>query len=130
MKRFENIGKLINSWAMKHFFQISIINFVLIMLFLLRSAGYFDPYFFISVNFIVVTGLLMSILLLKARSNVIFMVSLLFWLFAGFLRIINLDTWAERTTVYTYQSLILGVIILIIENNNVVDMIRGKNTKR
>lgn len=116
MKHFKNIEKSINDWAMKRFFQISIFNLVLIMLFLLRSAGYFDPYFLISVNFIVIIGLLMSILLLKARSNVIFMVSLLFWLFAGFLRIINLDTWAERTVVYCVEALIIGVVLLFKEN--------------
>jgi len=37
-------------------------------------------------------------------------------LFAGFLRIINLDTWAERTAVYCVEALIIGVVLLFKEN--------------
>lgn len=116
MKYIEKIKESINSWAMKHFFQISVFNFVLIMLFLLRSAGYFDPYLLISVNFIVVAALIMSILLLKAKSNVMFIVCLSFWLFAGLLKIFNLDTWAERTAIYAIEGLIIGTILLVIES--------------
>lgn len=112
---FEKIKKEISLWSKDKFLAISIFNTVIIILFMLRSAGYFHPYFLISVNFIVEVGLVMSIILLGARSRVIFIVSLLFWVFAAFLRAFDLDVWAERTAIYTYQALVLGVILLIIE---------------
>lgn len=106
----------VDQWSRKKFLAISIFNFVVIVLFLLRSAGYFEPYFLISVNFIVVIGLLLSILLLGSKSKEMFIVSLLFWLFAGLLRVLNIETWAERTAIYMFEALLIGVILLIKES--------------
>lgn len=102
----------IDLWSRKKFLAISIFNFVVIVLFLLRSAGYFEPYFLISVNFIVVVGLLLSIILLGAKSREMFIICLLFWLFAGLLRILNIETWAERTVIYSVEALVIGLILL------------------
>lgn len=113
---FLNLLRKIDTWSKKKFLSISIFNFVIIILFLLRSAGYFEPYFLISVNFIVVVGLLLSIILLGAKSREIFIICLLFWLFAGLLRILNIETWAERTAIYTFEALIIGTIFLIKES--------------
>lgn len=112
----KDIKNKMNNWAMKNFLNISIFNLVMISLYLLRSAGYFDPYFLISVNFIVIIGLILSIFLFGANSRAIFIISLLFWLFAGFLLILNLDTWAERTAVYCVESLVIGVVLLFFED--------------
>ena len=104
--------------------QISVFNLVIILLFLLRSAGYFDPYFLISVNLIVTVALILAIPLLGANSRTMFVASLVFWLFVGFLRVLNLDVWAERTAVYTYEALVIGVVLLIYEE------IKNKNFHR
>lgn len=109
---FMDSQRKIEQWAMKNFFTISIFNFIIIILFLLRSAGYFEPYFLISVNFIVVVGLLLSILLLGSTSKEMFVVSLLFWLFAGLLKVLNIETWAERTVIYSVEALVIGIILL------------------
>lgn len=105
-----------NLWAKSHFLQLIVFNILLVFLFLLRSAGYFHPFFVISVNAIVLIGLIASIFLLGVRSKAMFLVALLFWLFAGFVKLIKIDVWAERTAVYAYQALIIGVILLIIES--------------
>lgn len=124
MKLLQNLNHQINRWAKRKFLQISVFNLVIILLFLLRSAGYFDPYFLISVNLIVTVALILAIPLLGANSRTMFVVSLVFWLFVGFLRVLNLDVWAERTAVYTYEALVIGVVLLIYEE------IKNKNFHR
>jgi len=115
MKFIKELYAKTSLWAAKKFFLIWVFNLIILLLFLLRSAGYFDPYFLVSVNLIIMIGLLLAIPLLGANSRTIFVVSLFFWLFAGFLRILNLDVWAERTAVYTYEALVIGVLLLISE---------------
>ncbi len=110
MKKYK---EKIDLWAKENFFNIVVFNLVIIVLYLLRSAGYFDPYFLISVNFIVIFGLVLTIFLFRAGSRLMFLTALLFWLFAGFLRILNLDTWAERTAIYCFESLIIGFVLLV-----------------
>ncbi len=112
MEKYQKISKEINNWALKNFLKIVVFNFVIIGLFLLRSAGYFDPYFYISVNFIVVVALVLSIILLSAKSKVLFIISLLFWIFSGLLKLLNLDVWAERTAIYCIEALVIGIILL------------------
>ncbi|OGM70779.1 hypothetical protein A2975_02720 [Candidatus Woesebacteria bacterium RIFCSPLOWO2_01_FULL_44_14] len=124
MKLLQNLNHQINRWAKRKFLQISVFNLVIILLFLLRSAGYFDPYFLISVNLIVTVALILAIPLLGANSRTMFVASLVFWLFVGFLRVLNLDVWAERTAVYTYEALVIGVVLLIYEE------IKNKNFHR
>ena len=125
MKLLQNLNHQINRWAKRKFLQISVFNLVIILLFLLRSAGYFDPYFLISVNLIVTVALILAIPLLGANSRTMFVVSLVFWLFVGFLRVLNLDVWAERTAVYTYEALVIGVVLLIYEEIKNKNFYRG-----
>lgn len=87
-------------------------NIALMFAFLLRSAGYFSPYLPISVNMIVVFALILSVVLLKANYKTFFMAGILFWAFAGLLGMLKVNVWAERTTVYVFESLVLGVILL------------------
>ena len=115
------ITKKIEEWGNKHLLNMLIFNVVLMFLILMRSAGYFLPYFAISVNFIVLTMLVLSIFLLKANSRSIFIVALLFWLFAGLLKLLKIDIWAERTAVYTFEALVIGAVLLLIESINKKD---------
>ncbi len=105
----------IQEWGNKNIFKILIFNTVLVFLVLMRSAGYFLPYFGISVNFIVLFMLVLSIFLLGSNSKTMYIFALLFWLFAGFMKIVKIDIWAERTAVYTFESLVVGLILFIIE---------------
>lgn len=116
MKIIDNVNDKLAIWAKDKFVQIFIFNLIIIILFLLRSAGYFSPYFTINVNFIVIVGLVLSIILLGATSRIILMASLVFWIFAGLLLVFKLGVWAERTAVYTYESLVVAMILFFIES--------------
>ena len=106
----------LKKWVMEYNYRLIIFNIVLVFLFLLRSAGYFQPYFPISVNFIVIFGLVLSFFLLGVRSKAIFVIVVIFWMFAGALQILRINVWAERTGIYAYESLVFGVIVFVFEN--------------
>lgn len=112
----ESLQKSVGEWSSSHFVGVAVFNLLLIFLFLLYSAGYFKPFLPISINLIVVVGLVSSIFLLGARSQAIFIAGLFFWLFAGFLKFVGVDVWAERTTIYTFQAFVIGMALLIVEN--------------
>jgi hypothetical protein len=99
----------------KRFLELSIFNVVLMSLVLLRSAGYFQPYFPLSVNLIFLVSLLISMPLFKAKSTHFFLVALIFWIFACVLYLLHISIWAERTAVYTYQSFVIGLASLVYE---------------
>lgn len=104
-----------SDWVKFHYFNLALFNVILIMLFLLRSAGYFSPFFPISVNFIVFSALIFAIALLKARSKAMFFVGIALWIFAAIIRIVKIEVWAERTAVYAFEAIFLGVVLLIFE---------------
>jgi len=104
---------VLKKWILENNFKIVVFNMIIIFLFLLRSAGYFQPYFSISVNFIVMFGLFLSYLLLGTRSRVTFFITLIFWLFAGVLQVLRINVWAERTGIYAFESLVFGVILFL-----------------
>lgn len=106
----------LSKWLVVNNYKLAIFNIVIVFLFLLRSAGYFQPYFTISVNFIIVFGLVMSAVLLGVRSGFVFVITLMFWLFAGILQIMHINVWAERTGIYAYESLVFGVTLFLLEN--------------
>lgn len=104
------------SWSQENLTGVFLFNITLMVLILLHAAGYFEPYLPITINIIVFTALILTVILFNARSGVIFFAGLLFWIFAGLLRVLYIDVWAERTAIYAYQALMLGVLVLIIEN--------------
>jgi membrane-bound ClpP family serine protease len=111
-----NFGLKFKKWISDYNYRLILFNIIIVFLFLLRSAGYFQPYFPISVNFIVIVGLVLSVVLLGAKSNLVFYATLLFWIFAAFLKIVGIDVWSERTGIYAYESLVFGVILFLFEN--------------
>ena len=100
-------------WVTEHYFNLIVFHGLVLLMFLLRSAGYFHPFLPISINLIVLTSLILSVFILGARSRAMFLVALTFWLFAGFIRVLQIEVWAERTAIYAYESLVLGVILLL-----------------
>ncbi len=113
----------LKNWLLGYNYRLLLVNFIIVFLFLLRSAGYFQPYFAISINFIIIVGLILSVLLVGAKSNLIFIVTLIFWMFAGFLKLVRIDVWAERTGIYAYESLVFGVLLFLFEE------LKGRNKK-
>ncbi len=104
----------------KKLLGLFIFNILLMILILMRSADYFVPFFLISINFIVFMSIVFSVFLVGIRSRGVFLIALLFWSFAAFLRLLNAGVWAERTGIYAYQAIVVGVILFIIENTNSV----------
>ncbi len=106
----------LKKWVLEYNYRLIVFNIIIVFLFLLRSAGYFQPYFPISVNFIVIFGLVLSYFLLGANSKIVFLVTLIFWIFAGILEILGINVWAERTGIYAFESLVFGVLLLLRDN--------------
>ncbi len=112
-KRIQELEEIIG----KRLLGLFIFNILLMILILMRSAGYFAPFFLISVDFIVFACIVFSIFLVGIRSKGVFLVALLFWGFAALLRLLSAGVWAERTAVYAYQAIVVGVVLFIIENS-------------
>lgn len=100
-------------WSQKKVFNLFIFNIILVLLLLLRSAGYFSPFFTITINLIILLSLILFVILLNATSRIVFLIALLLWLFAAFMKIVGVDVWAERTAVYAFEALVVGVGLLI-----------------
>lgn len=102
-------------WVREKYFQLAILNVFLVILVLLRSAGYFEPYFPITINVIVILGILASIILLRVGSYFAFSASLIFWVLTAVFRILYIIPWAERTALYSFEAFGIGVFHLILE---------------
>lgn len=113
----------IKKWVVDNNFRLIIFNIIIVFLFLLRSAGYFQPYFPISVNFIVIFALVLSFFLLGTRSRTVFVITLVFWIFAAMLQLLQINVWSERTGIYAFESMVFGVLLFLYEE------FRGKRTK-
>ncbi len=111
----------LQSWAQNKIFGLFVFNLLIMLLIVLRSAGYFEPFFLITINFIVFVSLVLAIFLLNIRSSMLFIIALVFWILTALLRVINIEVWAQRAAIYTFQSLIVGLVLFVIE------VIRSKN---
>lgn len=113
--KIANISFDFKNWCQENFVGLFILNIVIIFLELLRSAGYFTPYFTITINFIVFVGLVGASIFLRIKSNVILILVLFFWLLALGVKIIHINIWAERVADYAFDALVVGLILFIIE---------------
>ncbi|CAN5301242.1 hypothetical protein BH10PAT1_BH10PAT1_2980 [soil metagenome] len=113
----EELSQKFEKWVIKFNYKLIVFNIIIVFLFLLRSAGYFQPYFPISVNFIIIFSLVLSKILLNTNSKIIFLFVLVFWLFAEFLKLVKIDVWAERTGIYVYESLVFAVLLFLLESS-------------
>lgn len=114
-KYFEELTGKFQEWGQKKYFQLAMLNIFLVILVLLRSAGYFEPYFPITINAIVILGVLASIVLLRVGSSFAFIISFTFWILTAIFRILYIVPWAERTALYSFESFVIGVVHLILE---------------
>lgn len=126
MIKLENKNNKLETWILKHYLQLAIFNGVLILLVLLRSAGYFEPYLPITINFIFLVSLILSIFLLGMKSRGAFTLSLLFWLSAAILRIVNVEVWAERSALYSYEAFVAGLLLTFFQGFNVTKKLSAK----
>lgn len=116
----EKIKKKLAEWAKDHYLQLAIYNVFLVLLVLLHSARYFDPFWVISINSIVFIGILAAVLLLGAGSRPVFLIALTFLVFSFFMRAFRIDVWAERASVYVFQAIFIGVLLLIADSIKII----------
>ena len=129
---FAELKENLSIWISGHYINLAIFNSFVVILVLLHSAKYFDPFWTITVNVVIFLSLIASILLLGASSEAMFLVSLLFFLFAGFMKAVGISVWAERIAVYMFESFLLGFLLLFIEslttyNGFLKKKLHGKN---
>lgn len=116
-KYYMKIVGQVQNWAFKNMLNLFIFNAILTLLLLLRSAGYFSPFFSLSISFIIALCLILSVILLGARSKTIFIIVVLFWLLTAFFKIMQINIWAERAAIYSFEALVLGILLFIFEKN-------------
>ena len=112
-----NLNDQLQNWAQEEVLGIFIFTIVLVLLLLLYSAGYFAPYIPLTINLIVVMAIILSIILLQLNSKFIFSTAIFFWVLTILFMIFNIDVWAERAAIYSFETLIIGIILLVIEIN-------------
>ena len=115
-QKFTDFQKKVAVWVSSHYANLAIFNALMVILVLLHSAKYFDPFWLITINVIIFISLITSVFLLGARSKALFIISLIFWIFAGIMRILGINVWAERITVYMFESFLLGFLLLFVES--------------
>ena len=116
---------IIQKWSRENTTGILVFNVILAGLILLHSAGYFNPFFPLTINIIFLFSLILSAILLGFDSKVFFIFAFFFWILAGMFRTLEINIWAERTAIYVFESLVVGMILLVIENVR-----KNKNIKR
>lgn len=116
-KYFFTIVEQVQNWAHQNMLNLFIFNAILTLLLLLRSAGYFSPFFSLSISFIIALCLILSVILLGARSKTIFIIVVFFWLLTAFFMILGVNIWAERAAIYSFEALVVGILLFIFEKN-------------
>jgi len=102
-------------WSINNLPGILLFNLVIIVLVLLRSAGYFQPFFLLSINSIFFIGFILLPIMLKASREALFSIAGFFWLLSALLQLFRVDIWAERSSIYCFQAFFVGSLILFFE---------------
>lgn len=111
-----NFRKKVSAWTSSHYINLAIFNSLTVILVLLHSAKYFDPFWVISINTVIFILLVVSVLLLGTGSRTLFLIAASFLIFAGFMKMLGIGVWAERVAIYMFQAFLLGVLLLFIED--------------
>lgn len=104
------------AWFGEHLWGLAVLNIVLMLMVLLRSAGYFDPYFPLTINLIIFLTVVLSIFLLSFRDRELFVIATAFLILSGVFRLFEINIWAERASIYMYQAILLAVVLIFVEN--------------
>lgn len=107
----KKLKKKFDLWLYKRLGGLALFNILLMLMVLLRSAGYFAPFFPLSINTIVLLSMIMGIVLLGFREKELFVSAIVFLTISAVFRALAIEIWAERSSIYTYQAMILAVLI-------------------
>lgn len=114
-RKYQDIVRKSEYWANKNHSRLVLFNLIIVVLFLLHAVGYFSPFFPLTINFIVLLSFIISIFIFRAKSQDFFIVALFFWSLATIFRFMQVEAWVERASIYVYQSLIIGTVVLLVE---------------
>jgi len=115
----EKVGRSAKVWVEKNLVGIFIFNLAVVIMVLLNTAQYFKPFFYLGINSIFFLSLILAVMLLGARARAMFIISIIFLLFAAFLKVVKIDVWADRASIYFYQSFFVGLALLLISKRKV-----------
>lgn len=110
----EKVERSIRVWVGKNLVGIFIFNLTVVVMVLLNTAQYFKPFFYLGINSIFFLSLILAVALLRARTKAMFIISIIFLLFAAFLKVVKIDVWADRASIYFYQAFLIGLVLLLI----------------
>lgn len=114
-QEFHSRESVITTWSKKNIARLFIYQMTLMLLVVLHSLGYFHPFFIISAHFIISVALILSVLLLRTRSIHIAFFAATFWLGASFFQASRVTVWAERMSMYAYETFLLCIVLYILE---------------
>lgn len=123
------IDKKSKEWVNAHIAGIFIFNLSIFLLMLLRSAGYFHPFFELSVNRVMLLSIFFAIIFLRITNRTLFILALVFWISALFFKVVGVDIWAERMGIYTYEAFSFALLLLMIESITISSNGKIKNSK-
>lgn len=109
------MNKEISNWFIGKQKEVMIFNLCVLALSVLHTAGYFHPYFVISINIVVLASFVLAILVLGVGSRTMFVISLAFLFITLFFKLVQVHVWAERMSIYVFESLTLATIVLFVE---------------
>lgn len=112
----EKTLKSVKTWVNDHLAGLFVFNLIVLILVLLNTADYFKPFFFLGINFIFFFALILAAILLGAREKVMFSLALIFLVLTAFFKLLKVNIWADRASIYFFQSFIIGLVIFIWKN--------------
>jgi hypothetical protein len=102
-------------WFFKKAPMFFLYNVFMMILVLMHSVGYFNPFFTISINVIVLTAIILAVIMMRLPSTFVFVCTSLFWAIAAFFQLAHIDIWAERAGTYAFESFLVGSCVFLIE---------------
>ena len=106
----------LKKWSLAHILGVFLFNLLIVMLLLLKSAGYFSPYLPLTINILFFISLILMVILLNIGSRGLFLISIIFLLLALVLKVLYIDIWSERSALYAYEALNVAVGLFFIES--------------
>lgn len=95
--------------------QMLILLWLIVILFLIKQTGYFEPYLEITFLFIAFVIWISAALLLRFNSNVSLGVCIIMWVVAIGLVLLGIIPWAERASLYSFGFLLFGSLQMFFE---------------
>lgn len=88
--------------------QMLILLWLIVVLFLIKQTGYFNPYLEITFLFISFVIWISAVLLLRLSSSFSLGACIIMWIAAMIIVLLGIIPWAERASLYSFGFLLFG----------------------